>query len=402
MKTKRIIYLTHFSFTKRDRRRLGIEIIKSNGFDVEIWDFTPFLYPEVYKNFKMPDPIDYKKYSYKFFSSYKDALNRMGCLRSDTLIISFINFNYKTYPIFKGLSREDIPYALFISNVIPFCKNRNDSSISNKEKILDFIKKIGSINIEKIKRNIFSLIPFEWFHIDFPEFILAGGTQTLIEYKPPIGKNTKIVWGHTLDYDLYLEDLIKPSSNKLKGTKYSVFIDGYWPFTHDYIYIGVKNPIDPESYYSSLRIFFSRVEKETGFEVVIAAHPKSMYEKHQDYFGGRLIIRGRTRDLIRDSSFVLMHYSTSVNFAILYNKPVLFFITEDIERSRVDMNLVRAYTLALSKGYVNIDKSYSIDWNKELKINKEIYINYKERYIKKRGTKEKPFWQIVADEIMKK
>lgn len=34
-------------------------------------------------------------------------------------------------------------------------------------------------------------------------------------------------------------------------------------------------------------------------------------------------------------------------------------------------------------------------------INEKVYYNYKEKYIKKNGSKEEYFWQIVADEIKK-
>ncbi|MDD5454075.1 MAG: hypothetical protein PHW62_01045 [Candidatus Ratteibacteria bacterium] len=401
MKIKKIIYFTHFSFDERDYERLGLEIMENNGFDVEVWDFTPFLYPGVYQKLNTADSVDNKKYNCTLFLKCTDALSKIKYLESDILVISLINFDYNTYPIFKELSKTNIPYALLISNVIPSYKNVNNYPIFNKEKILNLIKIIRNLSFKKLKRRIFRLIPFKWFYIDFPVFILAGGAQSLVDSSQPIGRKTSIIWGHTLDYDLYLKDLSEPSENELKGVKYAVFIDGYWPFTQDYIYMGVKNPTTPERYYPSLCRFFSRVEKETGFKVVIAAHPRSMYEKYQDYFEGRLLIRGKTKELIRDSEFVLMHYSTSISFAVLYNKPVLFFVTEDLEQNRIELKFIRAYTSALNKRYINIDENYIIDWGKELAIDREAYVNYKERYIKRRGTEEKPFWQIVADGIKK-
>jgi len=401
IKIKKIIYFAHFSFDKRDYERLGLEIMKSSGFDVEVWDFTPFLYPGAYKEMSIIDSIDYKKCSYTLFLKYTDVLNKIEYLESDTLVISLINFNYKTYLIFKELSRANVPYALLISNAIPLYKNNNKNFIFKKEKIVNLIKKFENFSLEKLKRLIFGLIPYKWFNISFPIFILAGGARTLIDCNPPIGKKTNIVWGHTLDYDLYLKDSLEPSKNELKDIKYAVFIDGYWPFAQDYIYMDIKNPTTPERYYPSLCRFFSRVEKETGFKVVVAAHPRSMYERHQDYFEGRLLIRGKTKELIRDSEFVLMHYSTSINFAILYNKPVLFFVTRDLEQNRVELKFIKAYSSALNKRYINIDESYSVNWDEELKIDKRTYADYKERYIKRRGTEEEPFWQIVVNEIKK-
>jgi len=242
-------------------------------------------------------------------------------------------------------------------------------------------------------------LPKYLFGVQPPAFILAGGSQAIVTYKPPIGKNTKIIWAHTLDYDLYLEDLQKPSVNEYKIKKYAVFIDGYWPFYPDYVRMNVKAPVTPENYYPLLCDFFSDIERKTGFEIIIAAHPRSNYEDHPDYFKGRKTIRGKTRDLIRNSEFVLMHYSTSVNFAILYKKPVIFFTTNEMEKFTIDANYIRAYSSELNKKFINISKSFGINWEKELNIDENSYNDYREKYIKKRNTKDKFFWQIVADEI---
>lgn len=72
-----------------------------------------------------------------------------------------------------------------------------------------------------------------------------------------------------------------------------------------------------------------------------------------------------------------------------------------MEKSIIDAKYIRAYSSELYKGFINIDDDYEIDWDKELTIDKKAYADYKERYIKRRGTEEKPFWQIVADEIKK-
>ena len=61
MRIKKIIYFIESTFCQRDFERFGIEIMKDNGFCVEIWDFTPFISPETYNTIEVPDPIDYQK-----------------------------------------------------------------------------------------------------------------------------------------------------------------------------------------------------------------------------------------------------------------------------------------------------------------------------------------------------
>jgi len=400
MKIKKVIYFIESTFCQRDFERFGIEIMKDSGFCVEIWDFTPLLSPEDYKLVRAQDPIDYQKSKCRLFMEKAEAIQEIKNLKQDTMIIFIMFFDYEHYFLYRELSKQNILYTFIITNTIPFYKNnRAGNYFFNKYWLTNFARKVKELNLEKIKKHVFDRVPSSLLMIQFPEFIFAGGYQSLINYKFPIGKKTKVIWGHTLDYDLYLKDLQQTSKNELASKKYIVFIDQYFPFHPDYIHMNIKPPTTPEIYYPAMCKFFCKVEKETGFPIVIAAHPRSKYEEHPDYFDGRKVIRGKTKELIRDSEFVLTHGSTSLSFAVLYHKPVLFLTTDEIEQSRVDKEFIRVFSSELNKGVINIDCDYKINWDKELRIDAEAYANYKEKYIKRRDTKEDFFWQIVADEI---
>jgi len=399
MKIKKIIYFVP-TFCRRDYERFGIEIIRNNGFDVEVWDLAPVIYTRVYNKIEVPDPINYKKSNCRLFINKDEIIREIRKLKLDTLVITIFVINLKTYFLYRELSKKDIPYALFCVNTIPYHKTKvTTRNLLSKIKLDYFFEKIRGLNFEKIKRYLFNINPFKHLMIKSPTLILAGGSKTLINYNPPIGKRTKIIWGHTLDYDLYLKDLIKPSKNEIKGEKYAVFIDQYLPFAPDYIYMGTKSPLTPARYYHSLSKFFSRIEKETGLNIIIAAHPRSKYKKHKNYFGDRKLIYGKTIELIRDSELVLMHYSASLNFAVLYNKPVLFFTTGEMEKCASEVKKICVYSTELNKEFINIDGNFRVDWDKELTVDKETYANYKEKYLKRKGTEEKPFWQILADKV---
>ncbi len=404
MKIKKVIYFVYAPFCQRDYKRFGIEIMNNNGFLVEVWDFTPIIYPEAYQAVKPIDSIDISKHSYyKIYLRKIEAKLAIANLKKDTIIISIMpGYSFKTYFIYKELSKANISYCFFCSNAIPaYTKIKELYSGINKRRFMYFYNKFKSVNLSKISEFIFKNISHYWFPIQFSEFIFTGGSQSILNYNIPRSVDTKIVWCHTLDYDLYLDNIKVGFKKKLKSEKYVVFIDEYIPFHPDYFFMNIKPPTTPEIYYPILCNFFKYVEKETGIKVIIAAHPRSRYEEHPDYFGGREAIRGETRDLIRGCEFVLTHYSTSLNFAVLHKKPVIFITTNDLERSTIDANYIYSYSWEFKKIAYNIEQNYNIDWNKELIINEKIYNNYKEKYIKKNGTKEEYFWQIVADEIKK-
>jgi len=59
-KIMKVIYLVESLFCKRDYERFGIDIMKENGFQVEVWDFTPFLYPGTDRKVEVKDPVPFK------------------------------------------------------------------------------------------------------------------------------------------------------------------------------------------------------------------------------------------------------------------------------------------------------------------------------------------------------
>jgi len=402
MKIKKIIYFIESPFCQRDYKRFGIDIMKDNGFYVEIWDFTPFINSEIHNKVKVLDSIDYQKSNCKLFVNKTEAIREIKNLKQDTMIICMMFFDYEHYFLYRELSKQNISYAFIITNAMPVFKNiKPGNYFFKKYWPTNFASRIKKLNLEMIKKYIFYRVPSPLLMIKFPEFIFAGGYISLINYEFPIGKKTSVIWGHALDYDLYLKDLRKPSNGEFKDEKYVVFCDEYTPFHPEYIHNNIKYSITPEIYYPTLCKFFCKVEKETGLKVVIAAHPRSKYGEHPDYFEGREVIRGKTMELIRDSEFVLMHSSTSLNFVVLYRKPVLFFTMSKMQQSKFHRDGVRVASSELNKEFITIDSNNKIDWDKELRIDEEAYTNYKENYIKTRNSKEEFFWQIVADEIKK-
>ena len=47
----------------------------------------------------------------------------------------------------------------------------------------------------------------------------------------------------------------------------------------------------------------------------------------------------------------------------------------------------------------NLNNSIDVDYSAEISINKKAYSDYKNSYIKKEGSPDKPFWSIVANRL---
>jgi len=150
------------------------------------------------------------------------------------------------------------------------------------------------------------------------------------------------------------------------------------------------------AYFSNLRRFSDHLERELGVRVVIAAHPLAQYTPEQKaHFGAREVIQGRTADLVRRCRFAILHASTAVNLAVLFEKPVLFLTDHQYERYVVGP-YVEAISKELGKKPIYLDEPLPTDWDEQLKVDRGTYHYYKRSYIKTEGSEDRPSWEILA------
>ena len=134
--------------------------------------------------------------------------------------------------------------------------------------------------------------------------------------------------------------------------------------------------------------------------MIIAAHPRSHYDKLPNSFDGRKCIRGETIRMVKESRLVLAHSSTALNFANLLHKPVVFLTSSKLNKS-FEGPYIREMAECFGKRPIFMDGNNNIDWNFELTVSKSHYDNYRHAYIKTDHSEDLPFWQIVANRLKK-
>lgn len=386
----KVLFLVSNPFNQRDFERFGIELLLENDFDVEVWDLSEVLSPLLVKHYKLPDPINWQHC--KVFTNKKHALKELKNIPPDTFIINLIGYSLKSYWLYRALSASQAGYAVHMSNALPFIE-------IDRKLILLYLRKLNNVRwtkllslMKKVVNHSFYQVPFTLLGIKPASLILAGGEQCL-KYPYPTDKTTEVLWAHTLDYDIYLKEREIPFTER----HIAVFLDEYLPFHPDCI----ESPIiNADKYYPVLNKFFSRVEQELGLEVVIAAHPRSQYEKHPDYFEGREWVRGKTVRLVKESQLVLTHSSTALNFANLFCKPVVFLTSHDLDKDRHGP-FIKLMANWFGKEPIFIDRDININWERELTVSVSSYDSYLRAYIKTDHSEDFPFWQIVANRLKK-
>lgn len=390
---KRVIYLVESTFNLRDYKRFGIKTLEKNSFDVEVWDLTQILQPAKYRSYVPPDQFDYD--GLINFTNKEDLLKSLASLGKNDFVITLLGYYFKAAFVYKALSKLISGYALVVANVVPDVEELR--SFSKIERL----KNIFPLTPVRVKSAIsarlaFSKFPFRWFGIKPARLMLAGGACSG-NYPYPVSGATEVIWIHSLDYDRYLEEM---GSRQGSFPPKVVFLDEYAPFHPDWKHFGFGWPVSADKYYRLLNNFFQIAEDALGMDVVIAAHPRSCYGKAKAYFGDRKVIIGQTCRLVRESSLVLCHASTSLSFANLFGKPALFMTFAELD-NHWEGRLARTMAKRFGKEVIFIDRETRIDWDKEMTIDRTSYERYKQAFIKKDGTQDLPFWEIAVEVIRK-
>lgn len=396
---KKIVFLLDYPFDRRDYDRFGIEILKDNGFSVEVCDLANVYHPEITKYIKGTQTPIFKEHY--ILSDKGEAMLYLKELNHSCFIINLIFYNLKSLPIYKVISKKNLKYAVFSANTMPFYK-----AIIKKSKKLIFLelmrkvfnvrvvlRQLNNLKPNKIFNSFFQKISFQTLGVVPASLILAGGEKSLRGIAYPFDKSTKIIWIHQLDYDIYLKE-----RNHENGASEEivVFLDEYLPFHPDYLYMDIPPFCKPEEYYPNLLKFFDFIESKLALKVVIAAHPRSNYEDHAKLFGRHAIIKGKTAELIGKSRFVIAHASNSINYAILFGKPIIFTTTSGLCNSP-EGTWIRTLASLLGKEVHNLSEKIEIDLDEECKVNEKLYSEFRNNYIKITGSSELSFWQIVSD-----
>lgn len=387
---KKVIICIESPFNKRDYKRFGIEVLQKNGFKVEVWDLTRVFYPKL--DLTPREPFEFS--GLRIFKKKNTVKNLILGLTSEDMIITWFDYLYfRFYWFYRAISKSRSFYsAMQVGAPIGFY-GVSESFYLKLRRVFGRMPLKACFRI--VRDNLFRRIPHKYLGIKPAVYWFAGTDASLEHYYFPNDKTTKVAYLHTFDYDLYLE---KTNEKIVDSPETAVFLDSYLPFHEDDNMVGALHWVTADKYYPNLCSFFDYVEREQNIKVDIAAHPRSFYEKHPDYFNQRTLRIGQTIESIRGAKFVISHDSNALNFAVIYRKPIIFIITEEMISNNV-AGMVYNVASWFGKKPVNIDRPLHVDWENELKMDKERYDRFLNTFIKKRGTDNINSWQIVANKL---
>ena len=385
-----VIYLIRSPLSERDFNRFGIKNWISQGWKVNVFDVTKFLFPKFWR-YMEGDKLSVNFEGLKIFNNINELLSSFNNLQHKVVFIDFLEFSVEEMRIRK-IARNHGVLVRTLAGSIPVPKNKKNilnlfslikSPIFLMKKLIFFIKN----EAKQIRAKRY-----------FPDFLVVSGTKSMSGIND---KKISIIKAHNFDYDSFIQE------NYIKSDKKSdslVFLDEYGPYHSDFIYSGIKPFVTLDKYYPVIDFGLFEMAKLLKLNIKIAAHPRSNYGAKQIKYK-HPILEKKTFELIRDADVVVSHMSTALQWAVVMKKPIIFVTTDEIQNefyARSYAKHIDYFAATLGKKVVNLSNLSSINnWGDYLNVDEEKYEKYIETYIKTKGSQQMLFWDIVIEHIQK-
>ncbi len=400
---QKVIYILDYPMGARDAKRFGLSELKDVGLQVAVWDLSHFLLPATSQlGIESPSWVDLT-----VCSSIEQFRDLCATLTSEDVIIfmgglhpsqvwrgrKILRLISTTPARLASISSGSMPAPILSNTPRSLFRTRFPRAFSlltdpgrwkkvpQKLASLTFLQ---AVTIQRRMRLGGSIRPLD--HI-WAGTMVSGKASFLV------ASTTTVTYIHTLDYDLVLA--LRASDSQ--ATTGLVFIDSMGPLHPDYLVHGSDSGISIKAYSEIVCRALDEIEKRLGTEVVIAVHPRANLGVMEPWYGGRTIVYSQTVGLVAGATVVIVaEGSTAIGLAALFRRPLALLASSESDSSIQGMN--RSYARALDIPLIDLDAPELPPFN--LNVNEEAYAQYVEKYIKRPGTPEEPFWSVVASEIV--
>lgn len=354
MKKRKIIFISNNPITVKIKELFHLAVFEENGFELECWDLSPFVDIELSN---LPDKLSLPNiFTISSFSHMEQKVLQNN--PDNTVFLSGLDDNYTYRKIFKLLKKQNF----IITTIFPYAGMQTFHYT-----LIHKIKRAFSSNIFKkisglVKNSYYSFYK-KIYHIDLTTYFFSSAQPCSVAINHP-------------DYEHFIK--IKAADTSIQKEAYIVFLDTYMPLHPDLVTFNALKYVRPKNYQAAMCNFFEKLEQKFNAEVIIAAHPKARYDNFE--FGKRKIIKYKTAELVKNAELVVSHMSNSTAYALLFDKPVIFITTNEVNSIPKFAFKLHCYVQQLNKRIYNIDQC-SIQQMDFSKINDENRKKYLYSYL---------------------
>jgi hypothetical protein len=392
----KIVFLMEIPTNMGDSRRFGFEELVETGLEPVIWDLSPVYYPHM-SHFEFSPPPGVPAHLVRSARALGQLVDTLT--PEDTIILIGASTESKIWRwrrylkiVFAGRARitalafgaiPNVAHEPMIQNWLHQLKLRALALKTNPVLYKDWLSRLWERLLVKSRFLRLLLLP----KLELAN-IWAG---TYAEEISPLllGPQTGVKYIHELDYDQVLRETSRP----LEECDYIVFL-GFGG--QDSGLLKLKNHMQPEQRAAKVSKFFDEIERASGLPVVIASHPRSVHGRFEPFYGGRPVIYHQTAHLVSRARLVLSsNDSTAISFVVSFRRPLLMISSQDFERSQAKVCQMMKRRLGVSN-FIAEDEIENFEWPE---VDKLLYSEYFDEYVKRPGTPQIPFWRSVAQDI---
>lgn len=378
MKKKSLILITSQSLNKWNYSRFNLFYLKKK-FYIKYWNISPITSSVSLIKKEKHKEITVKE---KKFFSYFELIKAINKLKKNTYVIDISSDKSLIYILIKNL--------LYLKGIkFIYVSIGNYIETGNKRRFSTFFKKIFKkyFITSNIRRRIYKLYNlFKFFKYDY---YFVGG----LSEQRNIKEKSKIIYSHALDFNKMLE--LKDAKRPL-AENYIVYLDQKILDHPEYELTLEPNYLD-KMFYKYLKNFFEDLSKIQKKKIIFCAHPRA--QSNDDYLKNfKNVVFNKTAIYSKYADLVVAHDSISINFPILFNKPILLLQMPGRELTNFKDNL-DLMGKVLGCKVIDIKKYKKKELNKFYQVDQQKYKKYIQQFIKFRG-ENKNSWEILAGKIL--
>jgi hypothetical protein len=375
---KKLIVIWPYRFRDFDWQRFELEYL-SQHVEVHVHELIDALTPE----FSAAYANQSEHPSVKRFSSLKEWRREFKKISKDAVIFSHVKpTSLKSALVCFMTRRSGADLIGFSTGGVP---NYASAGL------------VKDVRYQKALRSVFHFLRRNLLAFFAPREILVGGSEEEYRARRDFPKGVLIIAGNSSDFS---QALVKKS--EMNRENVSVFLDTGFPgFLRDELLTGSKEEVEPKQWYPNLLKLFDQIDRALGIQTIIAIHPKHVGRDHSPLFGDRLTIGGQTPEMVAKCSLVIATNSTSISYAIAFEKPLILVTCDAIEKSKQRKKLeIRNCGIETGAKIFNIDREYTEQELRDaLVIDHAKRESYKRKYLTSR-TDGKPNYQVLLDEVI--
>ena len=364
---KKLIFINDRSFLEKDYDRYGIEYFLKKNITIELWQINEIVNSKI--DFSI---LDFENILIKNITDKSQFKYEISKIEKNSQFIMLISPNYLNNFIFDIMHTLEHNWSHLKLAIYPPSRYKFYQKIQ-----LALLNPFLPWNQIVIKIKSFFLNNRLKYT---PNSIFVSGNFLKNNLEDGDTNKANLISCNAFDYDKYLNYEEKDSIKNSSKEEYILYLDNNLSKHQDAAlnFYSEKN-CKPDIFYKELNNFFDYIEELNNCRVIVAAYPKADYKKSGNPFNNREIVFKKTIEKVKHAKLVLIHNSTSVNFAAIYKIPIIFI--SSIHYSLGMRVSIEAMAIEFSQTPIDISKNYKNVLSNEIKINERIHSNYVNKFI---------------------